>query len=89
MKALDLEPDPRGLPADPAEFAVLATMYVGPHDGPGKETFFLTVCTPEWLASRCQTEGFVDGRHTVITTLDGYSEAGLLVLDEAGGAGGR
>ncbi len=37
----------------------------------------MQVCSPEWLAGRCADEGFVDGRHTVITTLDGYSEEGL------------
>jgi hypothetical protein len=35
------------------------------------------VCSPEWLAARCANEQFVDGRHTVVTTLDVYSEAGL------------
>ena len=76
-RSLCLEPDPRSLPEDPAEFAFLATLSVGPSDGPGEETFGVEVCTPEWLARRCGTEPFVDARHTIVTTIAAYSEAGL------------
>lgn len=37
----------------------------------------MQVCSPEWLARRCRDEGFVDGRHTVVTTVDGYREETL------------
>jgi hypothetical protein len=77
VRSIHLIPDPRDLPADPAEFVLLALMLVGPRDGPGEESFTLTVCTPEALARRCATEGFVDGRHTIVTTVDAFSEPGL------------
>ena len=77
VRSLCLEPDPRSLPEDPAEFAFLATLSVGPSDGPGEETFGVQVCTPEWLARRCEAEPFVDVRHTIMTTIAGYSEGGL------------
>jgi hypothetical protein len=77
VRSMVLDPDPRDLPADPAEFLLLARLFVGPSDGPGEESFEVEVCSPEWLARKCATEGFVDGRHTVITTLDGFTEDGL------------
>lgn len=75
--SLHFDPDPRELSANPAEFAFLARLYVGPSDGPGEESFDVQVCTPEWLAARCDEQGFVDGRHIVVTTLGGYSEPSL------------
>ena len=77
MRSLHLDPDPRELPDDPAAFAFLARLYVGPSDGPGEESFDVQVCSPEWLAARCSAEGFVDGRHTVVTTITTYTEQGL------------
>jgi hypothetical protein len=65
------------LPADPADFLLLARLLVGPSNGPGEETFDVEVCTPEWLARRSAAEGFIDGRHTVITTLDTFTEDAL------------
>ena len=56
---------------------LLARLMVGPNDGPGEESFDVEVCTPEWLARRCAAEGFVDGRHTVVTTVDAFTEDGL------------
>jgi len=43
IRSLVLEPDPRTLPEDPAEFAFLATLSVGPSEGPGEETFGVNV----------------------------------------------
>jgi hypothetical protein len=77
VRSLHLDPDPRHLPADPAEFSLLARLIVGPSDGPGEESFDVEVCSPERLARRCATEGFIDGRHTIITTVDAFSEQGL------------
>lgn len=77
VRSLLLEPDPRELPSDSGEFVLLARLFVGPSDGPGEESFDVEVCTPEWLARRCATEGFVDGRHTVITTVDTFTKDGL------------
>ena len=77
LRSLHLDPDPVGLSDDPADFAFLARLIVGPSVGPGDECFDVQVCSPEWLAVRCANEQFVDGRHTVVTTLHSYSEAGL------------
>ena len=52
-------------------------MRVGPSDGHGGDLFGVEVCTPEFLATRCQREGYVDGRHIVVTSFEAYSEAGL------------
>lgn len=77
MRSVHLDPDPRELPSDPAEFAFLARLYVGPSDRPGEESFDVQVCSPEWLSRRCERDGYVDGRHLVVTTVDAYSEQGL------------
>ena len=77
VRSVYFDPDPRRLPADPSEFLLLARLSVGPSDGPGEESFDVEVCTPEWLARRCAVEGYVDGRHTVVTTLDAFTEDGL------------
>ncbi len=52
-------------------------MFVGPSEGPGEQSFDVEACTPERLARRCAAEAFVDARHTVVTTLDTFTEAGL------------
>ena len=50
---------------------------VGPADGPGEESFYVTVCSPEWLAARSAAEGFVDVRHHLVVTVDQYDEGRL------------
>jgi len=77
VRSIHLDPDPTALAGDPAEFAFIARLYVGPSDGPGEEAFDVQVCSPEWLARRCALDGFVDGRHTIVTTVDAYAEDGL------------
>lgn len=52
---LILSPDPKTLAEDPASFVFGVQMLVGPADGPGEESFELTVCSPEWLAERCKS----------------------------------
>jgi hypothetical protein len=41
-------------------------LTIGPHDGDGGELFYLIVCTPKWLATECEKDGFVWGRHHLI-----------------------
>ena len=77
VRDIEFEPDPRTLPAEPADFTFLATMTVGPSGGRGGDLFSVTVCTSESLAKRCQAEGYVDGRHIVVTSFDTYSESDL------------
>ncbi len=77
VRSVSLDPDPRDLTADPGEFLLLARLMVGPSDGPGEESFDVEVCTPDWLARRCAAEGFIEGRHKVVTTVDTFTESGL------------
>lgn len=76
LKSLNLDPDPSTLPGDPAAFSVLARMIIGPHDGPGEESFDVTVCTPEWLA-RTANGGFYDARHHVVVNLAAFDKNAL------------
>src|SRR4051794_34462728 len=78
LKSLYLEPDPSRLPADPAEFALLARMAVGPPDTPGEESFDVTVCTPEWLAKTCsQAGGIYNARHHLVVSFDEFDQRTL------------
>ena len=75
LKSLDFEPDPAMLSSDPAEFAFLARMHVGPLDGPGAELFDVTVCTPEWLSERCRAEGGIyNPRHHLVVTFEQFDK---------------
>jgi hypothetical protein len=73
---MSLEPDPRTLGPNPADFAVEVRVFAGPSDGPGEESFDLTVCTPEWLGQAAGSE-FYSGRHHLIINADSFSVAGL------------
>lgn len=77
LRSVDLEPDPRSLPDDPAQFATVATLYVGRADSVGQETFQVTVCSPEWLAANEPPEGIRDGLHHVIVSMDRFDERQL------------
>ncbi|MCA5894737.1 immunity 8 family protein [Isoptericola sp. NEAU-Y5] len=73
LRSLDFDPDPGDLPADPSAFRFNARLTVGPDDGPGDETFDVTVCTPEWLSQACRASGGIyDARHHVVVTLDQF-----------------
>jgi hypothetical protein len=74
LRHLILSPDPATLAADPASFVFGAHLLVGPADGPGEESFDLTVCSPEWLARRCATGEPLNGLHHVIVDWDTYDE---------------
>jgi hypothetical protein len=76
LRSIDLEPDPRTL-ADDDDFAFRVRLIVGPSDGPGEESFDLTVCSPAWLVAQVASKGFIDGRHLLITTIESFSEADL------------
>jgi hypothetical protein len=77
LRDMILSPDPRTLPGDPASFAFGVQLLVGPADGPGEESFGLTVCSPEWLAARCGPGEPVNGLHHVIVDSGTYDEHGL------------
>ena len=68
------DPDPRSLPDDPARFVLQARLLVGPSDDQGDESFYLTVCTPQWLAARVRNEGIISGLHLLIVDADSFDE---------------
>ncbi len=41
-------------------------VIAGPDDGPGEESFDLTVCNVAWLAERVRRDGVYDGRHHLV-----------------------
>lgn len=47
-------------------FAVTLRLVVGPDDGPGEETFDVTVCSPDWLAEQVTRTPVLDARHHVV-----------------------
>jgi hypothetical protein len=78
LKSLDLDPDPSSLPGDPAEFALLARMIVGPADSPGEESFDVTVCSPEWLAEASRKVGGIyDARHHLVVNVEDFDVRAL------------
>ena len=78
LKSLDFEPDPSTLPADPAQFALLARMIVGQPDTPGEELFDVTVCSPEWLAQACRRVGGIyNPRHHLVVNLADFDARAL------------
>ncbi|GAA1941060.1 Imm8 family immunity protein [Agromyces allii] len=75
LRSLAFEPDPASLSAEPTEFSLHARFIVGPTDGPGDESFDITVCTPEWLARACSAAGGIyDARHHVVVNLDEFDK---------------
>jgi hypothetical protein len=74
LRDIIFSPNPRTLPGDPANFAFGVQLLVGPADGPGEESFLLTVCSPEWLAARCGGGELVNGLHHVIVSSGAYDE---------------
>lgn len=78
VKSLDLDPDPATLPGVPAEFALRAQMLVGTADGPGEESFDITVCTPEWLAQTCRKVGGIyNPRHNLVVDFEEFDKRAL------------
>ncbi len=47
-------------------WVVALRIIAGPDNGPGEESFDLTVCSLSWLAERTRRDGIFDGRHHLI-----------------------
>lgn len=77
LRSVDLQPEPASLPADAEEFWFLARVYAGPSDGPGEESFDVTVCSPEWLAARCREGGVIDARHHLVVDVEQFDQRAL------------
>jgi hypothetical protein len=78
LKRLELDPDPSTLSGNAADFVLTARMLVGPEDGPGEESYELTVCTPEWLVGACRAAGGIyDARHHLVVDGANFDERDL------------
>lgn len=53
-------------------FGFLLQAMIGPSDGPGEESFDLTVCTPEWFAAHRMEAGIVMGSRTLFVSAYDY-----------------
>jgi hypothetical protein len=51
---------------DPSNAAQWIRAIVGPHDGPGEESFDLLVCTPAWLQQQIEKVAPVVGIHHLV-----------------------
>ncbi len=58
--------DPSTFAPEDASFSLRLRLSVGPSDAEGSESFDLLVCSPAWLATQCERDGFVTGRHHFI-----------------------
>ena len=61
----DLDPV-KFTPEDPEYFGCTVGLTIGPSDSDGGELFYLTVCSPRWIAKACEKDGFLWGRHHLI-----------------------
>jgi hypothetical protein len=78
LRGIWFDPQPATLPADPASFAFLTRLIVGPSDADGEESFDVTVASPDWLAARCrEAGGILDGRHHLIVDPGTFDQAKL------------
>ena len=71
LESPDLAPDSltNYEPPLPDDFGVLLLALVGPDDGSGEEAFYITVCSPQWLARATMDEnakGFEFVRHRLV-----------------------
>ncbi len=78
LRSFALDPEPISLPADVAEFRMNARLIVGPADGPGEESFDVTVCSPQWLGQACRVSGGIyDARHHVVVDVGRFDQRAL------------
>jgi hypothetical protein len=77
VSGLSFHPDPRTLPATPEDFSFYLEVRVGAAPKGGGEAFGVTVCSPEWLAKKCETEGYFPGFHHLVVPFEDYDERKL------------
>lgn len=71
-------------PASPDHFGVLVAAEIGPSVGLGSEVFYLTVCSPSWLAENALEgahKGSVFLRHHLVLDAWGASQVDRAVND--------
>ncbi|MEP6534040.1 MAG: immunity 8 family protein [Bryobacteraceae bacterium] len=64
-EVLDLDPA-KFNPDDLQDFRCTFGLKIGPANDDGEELFYLSVCSPKWLARACEKDGFVWGRHHLV-----------------------
>lgn len=75
-------PLPTDLPAEPENFAFYVQVLVGSAPSGGGESFGVTVCSPEWLSKKCETDGFFPGFHHLVVNFMDYDERKLRAFIE-------
>jgi hypothetical protein len=75
LSGLEFDPDPRSLPGDPAAFVTHLTILVGPPPDGGAETFWATLCTPEWIAAQDESGRLLSGHGLLVVRLEDFSES--------------
>lgn len=79
LMSLDVD-DLDGWAPEGESWALGLQILAGPDNGPGEESFDLTVCNLAWLAERVRRDGVYDGRYHLIVerydwaTLRGFVE---------------
>ena len=63
-------------------FGIFVQAMIGPSEGPGEESFNLTICTPEWFAANRMESGIVMGSRTLFVSKYDYREI-MAYLEEA------
>jgi hypothetical protein len=83
VTGIGLVPEPATLPASPEDFSFMVRVLVAQTGTYGEESFDLTVCSPEWLAKRCDTEGIVPGLHHLVVRMGDFDEGRLRTYIES------
>lgn len=71
------------------DFCVVVRAMVGPKGSKGEESFDINVCTPKWLAKKCQVEGFAVGRHYLIVGFYDLATIKTIILKLVEGCDGN
>lgn len=61
----DVEDLDKWAPSD-QDFGLPIRMIIGPSDGPGQESFDVTVCTGGWLEEQAERVAVYDARHHLV-----------------------
>jgi Immunity protein 8 len=70
-------------------FHILVQIIVGPDDGPGEESFDVSVCDLDYLAGQLESEPIISGRHYLIVDrfdkgmIEGYLRRQVELIDES------
>jgi hypothetical protein len=73
----DLDGDPEAFDGLPDRFGFFMQAEVGSEPGTGGDLFGFTVCSPEWLRRRCETDEFVSAKHHIVVRAEDYSNRAL------------